>query len=40
MQNGIIVTAAACDINEDGNLIVEGDHRYILSSGEVSLLSW
>ena len=40
MNNGILITGIASDINEDGNLVVEADHTYVLSSGEISLTSW
>ena len=36
-----IYTGIAAEINDEGNLIVEcGDERYLLNSGEISLLSW
>ncbi len=36
-----IYTGTAAEINEKGNLIVVcGDTRYLLNSGEISLLSW
>ncbi len=34
------ITGIATDINADGNLIVEADRTYTLSSGEISLTSW
>jgi BirA family biotin operon repressor/biotin-[acetyl-CoA-carboxylase] ligase len=39
-QNGQFITGTAADINDEGNLIVEADRTYVLSSGEVSLRSW
>ena len=40
IQNGETITGTAVDINEDGNLIVESEQQYVLSSGEVSITSW
>lgn len=39
-QNGQTIAGTAMDINDEGNLIVEADRTYVLSSGEVSLRSW
>ncbi|MBQ1467799.1 MAG: biotin--[Solobacterium sp.] len=36
-----VYTGIAAEINAEGNLIVEcGEKRYLLNSGEISLLSW
>ncbi len=40
VQNGTEISGTVTDINDEGNLIVEADRTYILSSGEVSLKSW
>lgn len=40
VQNGIFHTGIAEEISEEGNLIVKGEERYVLSSGEVSLADW
>ena len=40
VQNGTEISGTVTDINNEGNLIVEADRTYILSSGEVSLKSW
>ncbi len=41
LYNGKPVSGRAVSINEDGNLLVEGeDQTYVLSSGEVSLSLW
>ncbi len=40
-KNGQIYTGIVAEINGEGNLIVEcGNERYLLNSGEISLLSW
>ncbi len=39
-RNGILHTGIARDISREGNLIVEGEKTHVLSSGEVSLVSW
>ena len=39
-KNGVLHTGNARDISPEGNLIVEGEETHVLSSGEVSLVSW
>ena len=38
--NGQEIRGQVTGINEEGNLIIESDQTYVLSSGEVSLSSW
>ena len=40
VQNGKEIHGKAAGINDDGNLIIEAEETYVLSSGEVSLSSW
>ena len=40
LHNGAEISGTAVDINDDGNLVVEADRTYVLSSGEVSLCGW
>lgn len=40
LLNGREIHGRAAGINEEGNLIIESDQTYVLSSGEVSLSSW
>lgn len=40
MTGGVPHRGIACDINEDGNLVVKGEKTWVLSSGEVSLTAW
>lgn len=40
LQEGREIRGTVKDISEEGNLIVEADRTYVLSSGEVSLASW
>ncbi len=40
MLDGRLQTGVACDIDEDGRLIVKGGKTWVLSSGEVSLAAW
>lgn len=40
MHEGREIRGIVKDINEEGNLIVQADRTYVLSSGEVSLASW
>lgn len=40
LREGTEISGTATDINDEGNLIVEADQTYILSSGEVSLCGW
>jgi biotin-(acetyl-CoA carboxylase) ligase len=40
MHEGREIRGIVKDINEEGNLVVEADRTYVLSSGEVSLASW
>lgn len=40
LHDGTEISGTAVDINDDGNLVVEADRTYVLSSGEVSLCGW